>query len=85
MGKLSSSSWLRSAFAAVPATKSCCAKQQAISVRRSKISEKDSQFATCMQAMTLTQREDQLRWAYHSMLNLTPSDRMRRHQDIQVY
>ena len=46
---------------------------------------KDPQFATCMQAMTLTQREDQLRWAYHSMLNLTPSDRMRRHQDIQVY
>ncbi len=49
------------------------------------ITEKDPQFATCMQAMILTQREDQLTWAYHSMLNLTPSDRNTRHQDIQVY
>ena len=49
------------------------------------ITEKDRQFATCMQAKTLTQREDQLRWAYHSMLNLSPSDRMTRQQDIQVY
>jgi hypothetical protein len=49
------------------------------------INENDPQFATCLQALTLTQREDQLRWAYYSMLNLTPSDRMTRHQDIQVY
>jgi len=49
------------------------------------ITERDPQFSTCMQAMILTQREGELKWAYHSMLNLTPSDRMTRHQDIQVY
>ncbi len=27
------------------------------------ITEKDPQFATCLQAMTLTQREDELKWA----------------------
>ena len=45
------------------------------------IGEKDSQFATCMQAQIRARREGQLEQAYENGKHIVPNERMTRHAD----
>ncbi len=45
------------------------------------ISEKDPQFATCMQAQIQGRREMQLEQAYENGKHIVPNERMTRHAD----
>ena len=49
------------------------------------ISEKDPQFATCMQAQIQGRREDRLERAYKGAKNIIPNERMTPHADVQIY
>jgi len=46
------------------------------------ISEKDPQFATCMQAQIRGRREMQLEQAYENAKNFVPNEMMTRHADV---
>jgi hypothetical protein len=49
------------------------------------ISEKDPQFATCMQAQIQGRREAQIERAYRGAKNIIPNERMTPHVDVQIY
>jgi hypothetical protein len=49
------------------------------------ISEKDAQFATCMQAQIQGRRERQIERAYKGAKNIVPNERMIPHADVQIY
>ena len=49
------------------------------------ISEKDPQFATCMQAQIQGRREVQIERAYKGAKNIIPNERMTPHADVQIY
>lgn len=49
------------------------------------ISERDPQFATCMQAQILGRRESQIERAYKGAKNIIPNERMTPHADVQIY
>jgi len=49
------------------------------------ISEKDPQFATCMQAQIQGRREMQIDRAYRGAKNIVPNERMTPHADVQIY
>jgi len=49
------------------------------------ISERDPQFATCMQAQIQGRREDQIERAYKGAKNIIPYERMTPHADVQIY
>jgi hypothetical protein len=46
------------------------------------IGERDSQFATCMQAQIQGRREKQLEHAYENAKNFVPNEMMTRHADV---
>jgi hypothetical protein len=46
------------------------------------ISEKDPQFATCMQAQIQGRREMQLENAYENATHIVPNEMMTRHADV---
>jgi len=49
------------------------------------ISERDPQFATCMQAQIQGRREGQIERAYQGAKNIVPNERMTPHSDVQIY
>jgi len=49
------------------------------------ISERDPQFATCMQAQIQGRREGQIERAYKGAKNIIPNERMTPHADVQIY
>ena len=49
------------------------------------ISERDPQFATCMQAQIQGRREGQIERAYQGAKNIIPNERMTPHADVQIY
>jgi hypothetical protein len=49
------------------------------------ISEKDPQFATCMQAQIQGRREDRIEQAYKGAKNIIPNEHMTPHADVQIY
>jgi len=49
------------------------------------ISERDPQFATCMQAQIQGRREGQIERAYKGAKNIVPNEHMTPHADVQIY
>jgi hypothetical protein len=49
------------------------------------ISERDPQFATCMQAQIQGRREAQIERAYKGAKNIIPNEHMIPHADVQIY
>jgi hypothetical protein len=49
------------------------------------ISERDPQFATCMEAQIQGRREGQIERAYKGAKNIIPYERMIPHADVQIY
>jgi hypothetical protein len=49
------------------------------------ISERDPQFATCMEAQVQGRREGRIERAYKGAKNIIPYERMIPHADVQIY
>ncbi len=80
------------AFLLIPFTLCGCASSNALDERVALascqavgISEKDPQFATCMQAQIQGMREDRIERAYKGSKNIIPNEHMTPHADVQIY